>query len=136
MFAIGLASGYVWFVFVALLVIPMLLWFRELRALYKGLMQVNTAWAQTELAQSWAGALLSGSVALFLFMAASYALTPSLYFDMVNLHLPAARHYAAQHALVAPAWLPSRPESCDVLAPQSCSFTALPGAASVACCAH
>ncbi len=117
LFAIGLASGYVWFVFVALLVIPMLLWFRELRALYQGLMRMNTAWAETELAQSWAWALLSASVALFLFMAAGYALTPSLYFDMVDLHLPAARHYAAQHALVAPAWLPYAyyPQSVETL---------------------
>lgn len=117
LFLLGLAGGYAWPEFAILLAIPLVLWRGELRVLFNDVRQMDAAWDEAAEAHSWAGALLSASLLLFVFAAVAYSLLPSTYFDMVNTHLPAARYYAARQALVAPGWLPYAyyPQSVETL---------------------
>ena len=84
LFAIGLAHGYVWPVLVALLAVPLLICIREMRVLYRDLRELDNAWSTTAEASSWAGTLLTVCLAVFGLTATTYALTPSIYSDLLH----------------------------------------------------
>jgi len=92
----------VWPVFLVLIGTPLLVCFRELRGLYESAKQIDALWATDTAGQSWPGALLSASALLWVVTTMTYALAPSVYYDILNLHLPVIRYFASQHTLSIP----------------------------------
>jgi hypothetical protein len=59
---------------------------------------LNRAWSETPETAGWLGLLLTGFFACFILCGTLVVLAPSLAYDVLRKHLPAALAYAAQHS--------------------------------------
>ncbi|MGA2326316.1 MAG: hypothetical protein ABSH05_08505 [Bryobacteraceae bacterium] len=98
LFAMGLCGWYYAWAFVLLLGLADLLAYREFAGLWLALRGFQRAWSETRQAGGWQGVLLTGFAACFILCGTMVILAPSLTFDVLWTHLPAAETYAAQHS--------------------------------------
>jgi len=96
---VGLVGLYFWPVFVLLLGIPVLAFRGKLRELGGDLRSLGRTWAE----DPGLGSALVGTsvffVAVSVVVAMILILAPSVAHDSLMMHIPAARHYASEHAL-------------------------------------
>ena len=99
LFTLGELHAYYWYVFWLLVLAPIAIWHRETAATAQA---VGQLWRSVRLAEELRHPL-AGVAVVFLaaavFFSAAAALTPSITFDTLNMHLPAAQYYSALHTL-------------------------------------
>jgi len=95
----GLLGLYRAALFAVLLAAACLIFRRGLLELWDALAGCQRAWASTKEFSSLLGALLVVFAAIFAVCATMVILAPSIAFDVLHAHLPAAQYYASEHAL-------------------------------------
>jgi 4-amino-4-deoxy-L-arabinose transferase-like glycosyltransferase len=98
LFIMGACGWYYWWAFALLLVLADLAAIREFGGLWPALAGLNRAWSETPEAAGWLGLLLTGFSACFILCGTLVVLAPSLAYDVLAKHLPAALAYSAQHS--------------------------------------
>jgi hypothetical protein len=99
LFWLGLAGGYYRATVAALLALPCLALWRDLRTLPGRVLAIFRRWStEPEFAQPLGG-ILAVFAALLMACGTAVALAPSLTFDVLGMHLPAVQYYAARHIL-------------------------------------
>jgi hypothetical protein len=99
LFVMGMCRWYYPGAFMLLLAAADLISFREIRGLWPALRGLHRSWGATTEIGGWTGVLLAGFAACFILCSTMVILSPSLAFDVLLNHLPAAEYYAAQHSL-------------------------------------
>lgn len=99
LFVVGLLRGFYPGVFLGLIVLPVLVSWRELPGVFRDLRTLLNSWATlADVRHPVAGvAMIFGLVAAVCTL--MVMLAPSIAFDSVALHLPSVQYYLAQHAL-------------------------------------
>ena len=99
LFGLGLLGLYYGWVFLLLLALPVIVLRSDLMALWPAIRACDATWRKAEDASSPLGALLIASAVIFAVFTTMLVLAPSLGFDALATHLPAAHYYAAIHAV-------------------------------------
>lgn len=98
LFVMGLCGWYYAGAFALLLGAMDLLAYREFQGAWLALGGLHRAWGETTEARGWLGVLLTAFAACFTLCGTMVILAPSLAFDVLYTHLPAAQFYAVRHS--------------------------------------
>ena len=130
LFWIGTFGGYYWFVFVALLVGMLLAGWAETPALWNSFRELHRRWASMGNLAHVSGSVWSAFAFALTIAASMFALAPTLTFDVLRFHLPAAQYFAATHALRAPDYLSyaNYPQSVETAMTLAFELAGQPGA--------
>jgi len=101
LFALGLAGLYRWEVFAAVLVLPALVWRAGIRAWLASVQDTARAYVADKSLDSTHVGISVFFGYLFLAVATLLILAPAVAHDALLFHLPAARYFVAEQALVA-----------------------------------
>jgi hypothetical protein len=117
LFVLGLLRLYYPVVFLAMLALPCVLLFSEVKRLFALLRQAHQRWGSlTVMRCAPTGVLMFFSV-IFLMCSLAVILSPSLVFDALSYHLADARYFAESHALAPLRFQPNSyfPQGFEVL---------------------
>jgi len=99
LFVLGLCKGFHGWSFALLLGVPIIFFWRDVASLGPALLRYQTAWVDTSEFSTALGALFFVFTAACVLYATMVVLSPSLTYDVLTSHLPAAQYYRTVHAL-------------------------------------
>jgi 4-amino-4-deoxy-L-arabinose transferase-like glycosyltransferase len=108
LFILGLLHLYYASVFLAMLLLPCVVFFPEVTHLFRLLRRMHERWAALTAMQCAPAGVLMFFSAIFLVCSLAVILSPCLIYDALAYHLADARYYVESHALLA---LPFQPNS-------------------------
>jgi len=134
LFVLGLLRLYYPPVFLAMLVLPCLLLFSEVKCLFGLLRGTHQRWASLTAMGSAPAGVLGFFLAIFLVCSLAVILSPSLVFDALAYHLADARYFAESHALTPLRFQPNSyfPQGFEVLMAMAFALGGQPAAQMIA----
>jgi len=130
LFAFGIAGWYFPAVFASLIALALVVCWREVKRLPGLIHRLCADWPSLPGMRGWSGSILSALSFALLVPALMVALAPSVYFDMLRIHLPAVAFNLSQHALRVPPYLPYAyfPQSIETVMTMSSALAGQAGA--------
>jgi hypothetical protein len=134
LFVVGLLRLYYPLVFLAMLALPCVLLFSEVKCLFSLLRRAHQRWASLIVLRSAPAGVLVFFSTIFLICSLAVILSPSLVFDALSYHLADARYFTEIHALAPLRFQPNSyfPQGFEVLMAMAFALGGQPAAQMIA----